>query len=68
MRKTVKVKQEDGVYSLCETTAVGYLKKELEDKTQLLWIMHASIRQMTSWNDSLHFQVNFVAATPLPLC
>lgn len=32
--KTVKVKQEDGVYSLREATAAGYLRKGIEDKTQ----------------------------------
>lgn len=34
MDKTVKVKQEDGVYSLRVATAVGYLGKGIEDKTQ----------------------------------
>lgn len=34
LSKTAKVKQEDGVYSLRKATAVGYLGKRIENKTQ----------------------------------
>ena len=33
MDKTIKVKQEDGVYNLKERTAVAYLRDVIEDKT-----------------------------------
>jgi len=67
--KTIKVKQEDGVYNLKERTAVAYLRKGIEDKTHTS-VDHACKHRrekLTQLNDSFHFQVNSSAVAPLLL-